>query len=465
MAVSTGSTTTQQLSLPEDLILSLLSEETGYFHQVPGWDLNCAMAGAALAELSLMSRIDTDMESLFLVDKTETGNPILDPILKEIASDPTQRNAQYWIERLAPQAESIIDSALDRLVKLNVLEHHDGEFWTLSRTARKTELPSMSPEGTESQFVKTRISNAIFDGEIPAPRDVIIICLINTCDVFRFIFQLDDDAEERIKLICEMDLIGRSIAEAVSHNLAGPLLRRSALTKEIPTLPLRKVLLNPHLRTGNIPALFADLAQKYGPVFELRLPFSKPWIFLAGPETNRWAHRDGRMFLTAKVYFRDLESVYGAHGLLPGLDGADHFRLRKALQPGYSRARLEGQLDQVYLNARAYMADWTVGDILSGRTMCRRMINKQLSPLYAGVDTQDIIDDMIKFKERALSTNILKILPKFMLNTPGMKRRAKLIDVLMDRVQSVHTPAQRSGCPRDLTDDVLSLHASDPTGG
>ena len=94
--------TTQTLSLPEELILMLLNEENGYFHQVPGWDLNCAVAGAVLAELSLLSRIDTDMESLFLVDKTETGDPALDPILKEIASEPLQRTTQFWIERLAP---------------------------------------------------------------------------------------------------------------------------------------------------------------------------------------------------------------------------------------------------------------------------------------------------------------------------------------------------------------------------
>ena len=87
------------------------------------------------------------------------------------------------------------------------------------------------------QFVKTRISKAIFNNEIPDPRDVIIICLINTCDVLRFMFQPDDESEERIQLICKMDLIGRSIAEAVAHNLAGPLLRRSALTRKFRLSP------------------------------------------------------------------------------------------------------------------------------------------------------------------------------------------------------------------------------------
>ena len=305
MALHTERVATQPLSLTEELILMLLNEENGYFHQVPGWTLNCAVVGAVLAELSLISRIDTDMESLFLVDQTETGDPALDPILKEIASEPVQRNAQYWIERLAPRAESVIDLTLDRLVDLKVLEHHAGEFWTLSRTAWTTGLFNDSSGGTAFQFVKTRVSKVIFSDEIPDPRDVIIICLINTCDVFRFMFQLDDESEERIELICKMDLIGRSIAAAVAHNLAGPFVRRSALTKNIPTVPLRQILLNRNIREGNIPALFADLAQTHGPVFQIRPPFTSPMIFLAGPETNHWVHRHGRMYLRTKDYFSD----------------------------------------------------------------------------------------------------------------------------------------------------------------
>ena len=187
MTQSKEGVATRTLTLPEELILMLLNEENGYFHQVPGWALNCAIVGATLAELSLQSRIDTDMDSLFLVDRNATGDATLDPILSEIAGDPVRRNAQYWIERLAPHAESIIDSILNRLVDLKVLEFHEGEFWTLSRTAWQTELYTGSDEGTAAEFVKTRIGKVILANEIPAPRDVIIIALINTCDVFRFI--------------------------------------------------------------------------------------------------------------------------------------------------------------------------------------------------------------------------------------------------------------------------------------
>ncbi len=147
---------------------------------------------------------------------------------------------------------------------------------------------------------------------------------------------------------------------------------------------------------------------------------------------------------------------------MPSLDGGDHFRLRKSMAPAYSRGRLEGQLDQLYHHARAYMANWNVGDSYPATSMCRLMINAQISPLSLSLDSQDIIDDLMKYKERALTTHIVRALPKFMLKTPGMKGRTKAIEILLERVQYVHTPAQRAGCPRDLADDILSLHASDP---
>ena len=450
------------LSLLDELILVLLNEESGYFHQVPGWSLNCAAIGAVLAELSLLSHIDTDLESLFLVDGTETGDSILDPILAEIVDEPAQHSAQYWIERLAPRAESVIDSTLERLVDLGVLEYHDGDFWTLTHAAQQGELFSGPSEGSTVQFVKTRISNFIFSREIPEPRDIIIICLINTCDVFRFMFRLDEDAEARIGFICNMDLIGRSIAAAVAENIAAPLYRSSALAREVPTVPLRRLLLNPHIRSGNIPALLADLTQEYGPVFQIRPPFAEPLLFVGGPEVNYWVHKRGRMYLRSKDYFDDFAKVYGASGLLPGLDGTEHFRLRKALQPAYSRERLASQLDELFQYARTHMADWKVGESFPAASMCRMMINAQLSPLFLSIESQDVIDDMLKYKERALSVHVIKVMPEFMLKTPGMRRKAKIIDELVERVLNTHTPAQRAGQSRGLSDDLLSLHASDP---
>lgn len=452
----------QQLNLLDEFILMLLDEESGYFYQITAHKMNCAIIGAALAELSLLSRIDTDVESLILLDPTETGTPSLDLILKEIVDEPVKHNSQYWIEKLISRAETIIDLTLDNLVTWGILEHHQGDFWTVVPSKLYADADGDDEDASLGQFIRTRIGKDIFSDDIPHPRDIIIICLIETCDIFPLMFKLDKKAEERIELICRMDLIGRSMADAVKENINNPLLATSHLSKKIPRVPLHRLLLNPHARTGNLPALFADLTKQYGPVFEIAPPFSKPNIFISGPEVNRWVRRHGRKYLTSKNLFGDFEKVYGAIGILPALDGADHFRYRKTMTPAYSRGRLEEQLDVVYSKAREYMANWKVGESYSARNLCRKMINAQMSPLSLSVDTQDIMDDIIAYKERALTTHLLNILPKFMLETPGMKRRANAIGALMERVQSVHTAAQRAGCPRNFVDDLLNLHANYP---
>ncbi len=106
----------------------------------------------------------------------------------------------------------------------------------MSHTVGRRNLVSGDGDGTAVEFVTSRIRNVIFNKEIPFPCDVVIVSLLNTCDVLRFIFQIDDEIEQRIEAICKLDLIGRADAEAVAHNMASPLLRRSALTKKVPTV-------------------------------------------------------------------------------------------------------------------------------------------------------------------------------------------------------------------------------------
>ena len=450
------------ISLVDELVLFLINDESGYFHQISGWRLHCAIAGAVLADLSETSCIDTDLDSLFIVDSTETGNAVLDSALKEIGQEPTGRNAQFWIERLTPRAESIIDTTLERLTERGIVTQHQGGFWTISRTTWRTQSYS-SDGGDETEFVKTRLSKVIFDNEIPDPRDIFLISLIHTCDVFRFIFTLDEAAEERIESISSMHVLGRAITEAIRLTLAGPALQRTIKTKPIPVVPIRDLLFSPHTRTGNMSALFAELAKKHGPVFKAKPPFMKQdMVFLAGLEVNKWMHRSGRNYLRAKDYLDGFVKVYGAGRLLPAMDGADHFRLRKTYGSTNSRTSLESRLDELYRYARDYLASWKVGDVLPALTTFPVLINSQFSPINIGIDTQDCVNEVIEFKKRALNIHVIGCLPEFMLYTPGMKRRKKHFAKLVERIQAVHTPAQRAGCPRNLADDILSLHASDP---
>jgi len=183
---------------------------------------------------------------------------------------------------------------------------------------------------------------------------------------------------------------------------------------------------------------------------------------VACPEVNLWVQRCGLIYLRSKDYLSGCEQVYGASRILPSMDGADHFRMRKAIQATYSRAALADRLDELYHYSREYMAQWKAGDVLTAVQACQDFINAQFSQLSVGINTQEEFPELIKFKERSLVTHVQRALPKFMLKTPGMNRRKKRIDDLVSRIMAAHTPTQRVGCPRDIVDDVLSLHAADP---
>ncbi len=449
------------LSLQEELLLALLDEETGYFRQVPGWNLNCAMAGAALGELSLLGRIDSDLKSLILFDSTETGSPVLDRILREIATETEQHDVGYWVERLAPKSESVISSALDRLVRRQILDRHPGDFYTFTKRQQSGDT-SLEEDPLASEFVRARLIRIIFADEIPGPRDVIITGLVDACNAFQQMFPIDEEAEERIKLVSNMDTIGRAIATAVSESIVAPSLRRPSLTKPIPAVSLRDLVFNRELREGRLPAGFAYLAEKYGPVFELRLPFRQNIIVLAGLKTNQWAHSKGRGFLRSKEYFEGVDKAYGVSRSMHSTDGADHFRFRKSLQPAYSLTTLTRRLDEVFDLSRTHMASWDVGAIMPAQVMMRLFLNAQSSPLLASIDTQDEIMDALEYKVRVLNVGIIKMLPTFMLHTLSMRRRAKAMQRIIDRMETTHTTTQRAGMPKDVVDAYLALHASDP---
>ncbi len=450
------------MNLLHELVLLLLNEESGYFHQVPGWNLNCAIAGAGLAELALSGRIDMDLDHLFIADPATTGDPHLDSMLKAIGDEPQKRNTQYWIEHLSPYSEEIMAATLDSLEDKGILMHHSGGFWSLARGTWHADAYSMSDD-IPSDFVKARIAKVLFENEIPHPKDAILVALANSCQVLHLIFPLDNEATQRIDLVCKLDLIGRSIGEATARSVTQPLFHRVLSTKPIPSVPLRDLLFSPAFRTGNMPALFADIARKHGPVFNLNVPFQKGgMLVLAGSEVNQWLQRVGRSYVRSKDYLSGFEQVYGASRILPSMDGADHFRMRKAIQASYSRTALADRLDELYYHARKHIVTWKVGDVLPAVQTCRNFVNAQFSHLSIGIDTQKDFEDLLKFKERSLMTHVQQALPKFMLKTPGMNRRRKMIGGLVKRIQAAHTPAQRVGCPRDIVDDMLSLHAADP---
>ncbi len=456
--------TKQSLNIPQEFILTILNEQNGYFHQVEGWTLNCATIGAVLADLSLKSRIDTDEESLFLLDSTKTGDPALDLCLEEFASHPNLEEPRYWIERLAVHSEDIIDATLKQLINSEILTRHDGEFYTTNHCAWHAELERYPQSETVGKYIKSRIAKVIFTDIIPDPRDSLIIGLLSACDIIKFIFELGEDEKKRIDQVCKTELINRVISTAVKQVAITPVLQHSPLTKPIPKIPLRSLFANRHLWDGNLPALFGNLAARYGPVFQICPPFQRPRTFLAGPDINHWMRRNSRRFLTSGNFFRKMETVCGANNLLPSTDGADHFRLRKLMGKIYSKASFHERLDDMFRLSRQFMITqkWQAGSTLEVQRDTRSMTNFQMSQVLISTNSQDVFEDLVKWNEKAILCYVADFLPKFLTRTPGMKYRFQLYEKLLRRIEQNHIPIHRAGAARELADELISLHTSDP---
>lgn len=463
-ASSTTSALPPPLTIPQEFIITILNEQTGYFHQVEGWTLNRAIIGAVLADLSLRARIDADEESLFLLDSTKTGEPVLDLCLAEIASHPDPEKPRYWIERLTVHSEDIIDTTLKHLVELEILVHHEGEFYTTNHCSWHAELQQYPKSESVGDYIRSRSQKAIFTDVIPDPRDSFLIGLLNACDIIKLMFDLDEEEERKIELICKLELINRRLSSAVKQVSIAPTLQHSPLTKPIPKVSLKHLLSNRHLWDGNLPALFGSLADQYGPVFQIGLPFQEPRTFLAGPGINHWVRRNSRRYLTSGNFFREMEMVCGANNLLPSMDGAEHFRLRKLMGRIYSKRRFNERLDDMFRLSRQFMMDqnWQAGSELKVRHDTRLMTNFQMFQIFLSIDVQEEFEDLVKWNERAILCYVAKFLPKFLAHTPAMNRRFGLYEKVARRIDQSHLPIQRIDVAQELADELITLNNSDP---
>ena len=207
------------LTFCEEIMVLLLHDENGTFLPVSEHTLNRALTGAVLMDLAFANRIDTDPERLVVIDSTPTGDSLLDRTLARIAGEESAANSRTWIETLsaeeasAGKAETIRAAALDKLVERGVLERREEKFLWVFRSRR---YPTI--DGKVEQEAKRRMADVLFSDEIPDPRDVALICLVDSCNILKTIFSKReiDRVGPRVEQLRKMDPIGREMAGAIA---------------------------------------------------------------------------------------------------------------------------------------------------------------------------------------------------------------------------------------------------------
>lgn len=201
------------LTFAEELIL-LLNDEDGAPLPVQEDALACALVGALLMDLAFAYRIDTDLQALVVTDQTPTGNPALDRILAKIAARPEAADTRTWIRELSvDEAAAIQEDLLSGLVERGILARRvDRFFWTL-RTPRHPVV-----NGQAAQGIHRRIREVLHSDDIPDPRDIALIALLDACDLLPDLFPAQEikQCRAQIEQLRLMDLIGRELASAIA---------------------------------------------------------------------------------------------------------------------------------------------------------------------------------------------------------------------------------------------------------
>lgn len=202
------------LTFAEEILLLALDDETGRFVRMGTQGLGYPLAGAVLMDLALRGKIDADLEKVEVIDSSPTGEPLLDGPLERIASESEPFSAREWIGRLLPEAEAVEEGALSRLVERGVLRREEKRVLWVFKERR---YPMV--DDTEEKEVKRRLVDLLLSDEIPSPRDVALIALVDACDLLGTVLSAREVERvgPRVEQIRKLDLIGQAMTAAVQN--------------------------------------------------------------------------------------------------------------------------------------------------------------------------------------------------------------------------------------------------------
>lgn len=198
--------------------------------------------------------------------------------------------------------------------------------------------------------------------------------------------------------------------------------------------------------------------RRLGPIFRLRALHHR-FTVLAGPEANALLGRTADRFLAAAPSWGAFSREFNATHVLPGVDGALHYKLRRVQQQAYSRGTIAARLPETAQIARRVLATYRPGSVKLV-PLCRHIVTEQLGALILGRGPGDYLDDIALVVRFALNTRFTQQWPTQLLLLPRYQRAKKRFlefgrDILEGR-------DEREGHRPELLEDLRAALAAEP---
>ena len=444
----------------------LLAEELATMVADPGdlprRTLRYAMSGAVLLDLALEGRIDMDPGRLWSVDPTPLDDDLLDPTLADIVEGGPD-TPETWVRHVARGGDALHDRAVSRLAAVGLMEIDDAGVALPAPLGERGQRGPRAPVDVHSRILATVFQ----EGAIPSPREACLIALMHTCGLFRVLLTPEqyEHARERIELLAGLELTAQAIAAALRTVTAAEALEelRSVRDKgkEWPLADGHLPFLGHALRLrGDLCAYMVEQYRKHGPVFEIRAP-GRRFVVLAGQEANRLIGREGSSLFRTSPHWAGYAAEVGTSHVITALDGTRHRTLRRTLRNGFSGKYASERVAAMVEIARKYLDEHADGRVVAVADLLREIALEQLGVLTTGTSHRPYRRDIAVYTRALMDAHIAKRMPAALVMGPKVRRARRRLDGLALEILRSHErelPEEE----RDLVDDVLELHRTDP---
>jgi Golgi phosphoprotein 3 len=202
------------LTMLEEVVLLAVDESTGGLASTREFGTAYALVGAVFFDLALAGRIDTDTETIHLVDRSPTGDAALDRALKAMAENPRISTVRQWIEEMFQRRQDLEGHALRSLIGQGILRHEKSKLlWIID--VERFPVVNNRPQ----QHVKLRLSQAILSDAIPDTRDIMLVSIAEACGLLGFVLSEAQLAarRQRIQTLCGLETISRKVSAAIAE--------------------------------------------------------------------------------------------------------------------------------------------------------------------------------------------------------------------------------------------------------
>jgi Golgi phosphoprotein 3 len=201
------------LTMLEEVILLAVDETSGGLRSTREFGTAYALVGAVFFDLALARKIDTDTESIHILDKSPTGSAAIDRVFANMTKRGGTTSVRQWIEEIFQSRVDLEGEALASLTSQGILRHEKSKRLWIIDVER---FPVV--DNTRHRDVRLRIADAILSDTIPDTRDIMLVSIAEPCGLLGYVLASAQISSRRarIQMLCNLETISRKVTDAIA---------------------------------------------------------------------------------------------------------------------------------------------------------------------------------------------------------------------------------------------------------